>query len=101
MLISSHSCDVDVLMISDGNTIISSKERMKVLGIMTDDKFNFSEHISNMCIKAGMQLHVLHRLKGVLDYKSRMAIYNSFVLSNFNYCPIVWTFTSKKSLKNR
>ena len=35
----------------------------------------------------------------VLDYKSRMPIHNSFVMSNFNYCPIVWMFTSKKSLE--
>ena len=34
-----------------------------------------------------------------LDYKSRMAIYNSFVMSNSNNCPIVWMFTSKKSLE--
>ena len=99
MLISSHSCDADGLMIPVGNTIISSMERMKVLGITIDDKLNFSEHISNVCIKAGRQLNVLQRLKRVLDYKSRMAIYNSFVMSNFNYCPIVWMFTSKKSLE--
>ena len=74
-------------------------ERMKVLGITIDDKLNFCEHISNVCNKAGRQLNVLQRLKNVLDYKSRMAIYNSFVMSNFNYCPIVWMFTSKKSLE--
>ena len=26
-----------------------------------------------------------------------MAIYKSFVMSNFNYCPTVWMFISKKS----
>ena len=31
---------------------------------------------------------------------SRMAIYNSFIISNFNYCPVVWMFTSKSSLNN-
>ena len=97
MLISSHRCDADGLMIPVGNTIISSMERMKVLGITIDDKLNFSEHISNVCIKAGWQLNVPQRLKRVLDYKSRMAIYNSFVVSNFNYSPIVWMFASKKS----
>ena len=28
-----------------------------------------------------------------LDYVGRMAIYNSFIISNFNYCPVVWMFT--------
>ena len=27
-----------------------------------------------------------------------MVIYKSFIMSNFNYCPIVWMFTGKKSL---
>ena len=98
MLISSSGCDIDGFMIPVNNTIISSTESMKVLGIMIDDKLNFTEHISNVCIKAGRQLNVLQRLKKVLDYKSRMAIYKSFVMSNFNYCPIVWMFTGKKSL---
>ena len=49
MLISSHSCDADGLMIPVGKTIISSMERMKVLGITIDDKLNFCEHISNVC----------------------------------------------------
>ena len=98
MLISSHGCDVGGLMINVENTIISSSEEMKVLGVTIDDKLNFTEHISDVCTKAGRQLNVLQRLKKVLDYKSRMAIYKSFIMSNFNYCPIVWMFTCKKSL---
>ena len=80
-------------MIPVDNTMISSTGGMKVLGIMIDDKLNFTEHISDVCIKTDRQLNVLRRLKRVLDYKSRMTIYKSFVTSNFNYCPIVWMFT--------
>ena len=80
------------------NTTISSTERMKVFGVKIDNKLNFTEHISDVCIKAGRQLNILQRLKRVLDYKSRMVIYKSFIMSNFDYCPIVWMFTGKKSL---
>ena len=40
-------------------------------------------------------------LKLVLDYKSRMVIYNSFVKSNFNYNPIVWMFSNNGSLEKK
>ena len=30
-----------------------------------------------------------------IDCKSRMTNYKLFLMSNFNYCPIVWMFTSK------
>ena len=29
---------------------------------------------------------------------SRKAIYNSFIVSNFNYCPLVYYFTSRESI---
>ena len=97
MLISSYGCNVDGLMINVQNTT-SSTERMNVLGVKIDNKLNFTEHISDVCIKAGRQLNILQRLKRVLDYKSRMVIYKSFIILHFNYCPIVWMFTGKKSL---
>ena len=53
---------------------------------------------SQTCIKAGRQLNALQLLKGSLDKNNRMEIYKSFIMSNFNYCPIVWMFTSKTSL---
>ena len=81
MLISSHGCDVDGLMMNVQNTTISPTERMKVLGVKIDNKLNFTEHITDVCINADRQLNVLQRLKRVLDYKSRMAIYKSFIMS--------------------
>ena len=43
-------------------------------------------------------INVLQRVRGSLDYVSKMVIYNNFIISNFNYCPVVWMFTSKSSL---
>ena len=71
---------------------------MNVLGVNIDDMLNFNSHVSNVCNKASRQLNVLQRLKGSLDYASRLSIYKSFIMSNFNYCPVVWMFTSKSSL---
>ena len=89
--------DLQIEVKDNFNTATSS---MKILGMHIDSKLNFNGHIAFLCIiKAGRQLNVLERMKGYLDYVSRMAIYNSFIISNFNYCPVVWMFTSKSSLK--
>ena len=48
IVISSHGCDVDGLMINVENTTISSTGRMKVLGVNIDNKLNFTEHISDV-----------------------------------------------------
>ena len=72
---------------------------MKVLGIIIGSAWNlkFDKHIAYLCAKAGRQLNVLQRLKGSPDYSSRLTIYKTFIMSNFNYCPIFWMFSSKRS----
>ena len=57
-----------------------------------DNKLNFSEHISNITRSATRQLNCLKRLGHFLDQNTRLLLYKSFVLSNFNYCPAVWHF---------
>ena len=45
-----------------------------------------------MSKKAARQLNALARISNYLDESARRIIDNSFVSSNFNYCPFVWHF---------
>ena len=67
---------------------------VKLQGITTDDCLTFNEHISNMCKSAANQLNALIRLKTFLSSNERKVLVNSFVLSSFNYCPLVWFVSS-------
>ena len=69
---------------------ISPSASVNLLGIEIDNKLNFSLHISKICTKAGQQLSALARLSKILDHDTKMLVFNSFILSNFNYCPLVW-----------
>ena len=66
-----------------------------MLGVTIDDNLNFNEHISVCCTKAARQLNALARFDKYLDVRSRRTIYNSFIMSNFNYCSLVWHFCGK------
>ena len=44
-----------------------------------------------------MQLNALNRLKKYMSEKQMEILLNSFIYSNFNYCPLVWHFSSCKS----
>ena len=79
----------------DDDTVIESVKYVKALGVVIDDKLNFSEHISVVCKKSARQLNALARISKFLDVDSRKIIYQSFVASNFNYCPLVWHFCGK------
>ena len=70
-----NNMKVDDLNIIVENTKLESTSRIKVRGVDIDYKLNFNDHVCVMCTKAGRQLNVLERLKGSLDYDSRMVIY--------------------------
>ena len=72
----------------DNNDIESTKS-VKLLGITIDDRPRFDQHISNFCSKAAMQLNALARLQKHMGKCEKLAIVNSFIYANFNYCPLV------------
>ena len=72
-----------------GNDVVEVTSSVKLLGIHIDDQLNFNLHISNICKSASKQLNALLRLKYFLGFEERKVLINSFILSNFNYCPLV------------
>ena len=81
-----------------GNEKIEYFSAVKLLGIEIDDKLNFINHLNTICRSAANQLNALIRLRRFLRIEERKALILSFVLSNFNYCPLVWRLSSVKSL---
>ena len=78
---------------------IDSENCVKVLGIEIDNTLSFDKHISNLCKKASNQLNAIGRIQKYMGFKEKEVLLNIFVLSNFNFCPLVWHFCSSKSLK--
>ena len=68
---------------------IKTTNCIKLLGINIDSKLNFDSHISDLCNKASMQLYASNRLRAYIVYKKIEILMNSFIYSNFNYCPLV------------
>ena len=81
------------------NQYIKVVSSVELLGIQIDDKLESNLHISNICRSAANQLNALFRLKRFLGYKEKMILINCYFMANFNYCPLVWMFSSASSLK--
>ena len=82
------------------NTTIHCENSVVLLGIEIDHSLTFNTHIANICKKAARQLAVLKRLGHLLTRQGKLAIFKSFITSNFNYCPLIWHFCSQSSTKN-
>ena len=81
------------------NAEIVPKTSVTLLGVEIDNKLNFEKHISSICKKASNQLNALSRIQKFMGQKEKETIINTFIYSNFNYCPLVWHFSTQKSVK--
>ena len=77
---------------------IKAVAKFKFLGIEIHGKLNFNHHINNICKSASHQLNAIIRLKHLLGIKEKKRLVNAFLMSNFNYCSLVWNFSSVQSL---
>ena len=82
------------------NKTIQSSKSVKLLGLTTDNKLNFGIHINNKCKVANAKIKGLGRIRNKLNLSQAKILYNSFILSQPNYCCLVWMFCSK-TLQNK
>ena len=79
------------------NKTIVESAKGKLLGITIDKNLTMKEHIKNICKQAGNKLNALARIAKFLDDDKRKLLMNSFVISQFNYCPIIWMYCQRQS----
>ena len=62
---------------------------------MVDKRLNCETHVSKLCKKAGNKLFALARISGYMDSNKLRILMRAFVISQFQYCPLVWMFHSR------
>ena len=77
------------------NITIKNVSEEKILGITVDNKLTFKNHLKNICKKANQKLNALARITKFTSPFQRKTLLNSFIKSQFSYCPLIWMFTSK------
>ena len=66
-----------------------------MLGITIDKKLTFKQHIENLCRKAQYKLHASRRIRKFLTIEKAKILGNAFIVSQFNYAPLLWMFCRK------
>ena len=78
---------------------IESENPATLLCITIDNRLSFDDPISSLCNKASMQLNAMFKMKKCMGQKELEVVLNYFIYSNFNYCPLLWHFTTNKSIE--
>ena len=82
-----------------GNRIVEVTRSVKLLGITFDDELKFDKHVKTLCQKVCKKVNAFSRGAPYLDDKKGKILYHTFIMSNFNYCPLIWIFCGKTQNK--
>ena len=78
---------------------IKTYDKVQLLRITIDQWLSFKQHVSKICRKASGQLNAPERLGPYLPVEARQAAVDVFIPANFNYCPVVWYFSTAKQMQ--
>ena len=87
----------EILWARIGESKIRESQQQKLLGVTIDNNLKFNGHILSLCNKAGRKVSILSRMSRFLNFAQRKILMNSFIESQFAYCPLVWMFCSRKA----
>ena len=97
MILSKYTINKSIVI---NNKTIKLSRSMKLLGLAIDNKLNFGIHINNICKVTSTKIKHSRRSRNRLNLSQGKVLYNSFILSQFNYYCLVWIFCSK-TLQNK
>ena len=78
------------------NVVLTSSVAEKLLGISLHSELKFEKNIIGICNKASQKIHVLSRITSYMSLNKWRLLVKTFVLSQFNYCPLIWMFHSRR-----
>ena len=82
------------------NTRIEEKSECRFLGVIVDNKLNWAHHIAAVKLKMSKYLGVMFKIKNRVPLKVRIQIFQSFVQSHLNFCPLIWGFAAKSHIES-
>ena len=80
--------------------VVPNENQVELLGITFDNALSFDIHVTKLCKQASRKLQALSRISIYMDMEKRRILMNSFFLSQYSYCPLIWMFHSR-TLNNR
>lgn len=75
-------------------------QETKLLGVFLDERLSWSKHINKTVAKMGTGISVVKRYIKLLTNCSQKLVIQALILSNIDYCPVVWSNATRDKIKN-
>ena len=76
---------------------LTSTPYVKLLGVYIDSKLDFKKHVQTLCKSASQKTNALLRIRPYLNTDCAKLLCSAYILSSFNYCPLIWMFGCKSN----
>ena len=80
------------------NAEIHRKTEARFLGVIVDEKLNWTRHIMSLKSKMSKYVGIMYKIKNLLPSQIRLQIFHSFVQAHINFCSLVWGFSAKTNI---
>ena len=81
------------------NAHIVPQHEVTLLGITLDNRLKFNTHINNILKEVSEKVNALIRIAKYWNKSQKTLLSSTFIYSQFNFCPLVWMFSSKDTNK--
>ena len=98
IIINKHKKEEQVYSLNFNNTQIETSSEVTLLGIEIDNNLSFNSHVRNLTKRAAGQLNYICKNSKYLNKDAKKVLVETFILSNYNFCPLVWYFCSKEAV---
>ena len=92
--------NIDDFSIRIGDEGLDMVSSCRYLGVLVDEKLNFSEHISTIVGKIARSTGILYKIKNYMPLEARINFYYAFIFPFLSYCILVWGGTCSSHLKS-
>ena len=86
MIITKRKINKSLLKIKIGQNEIIQKDSVEYLGIIIDNKMNWTQHINYLNAKLSKRSWVILKLKKYVNIHTLKIIYDSLIYSHLKYC---------------
>ena len=78
-----------------GKKILHAEAEQKLLGVIIDKDLKFQSHTKLIIKTANQKLSARIRVVPLMTDFNKKAILNFFIKGQFNYCPLLWMFSTR------
>ena len=89
--------DMSILCLNINGHLIPACNQVKLLEVNIDNSLKFEAYVKKLRMRVSLKVNEFVRLRPFSGEQRSKLIFNSVIMSNLSYCPLIWLFCIKRA----